>query len=221
VALAMTQTVEPKARQRTLPCGRVQVPQHVVPSLNRAETDRLVNLGLAALLISAIVSGLASETAGTPAGRWLIIVHGISGLGLLLLSRRKTHIATRSLNRPRRREGWRSSLVLAALVVITVITGLIESTGVTYWLGPLSVMQVHIGAAVLAIPLAIQHFRRRPVRLRPSRRTGRVTDPGRRTVLRAAAVGAAAGGAWLGWERVLDVTGVPGATRRFTPMPCR
>jgi DMSO/TMAO reductase YedYZ molybdopterin-dependent catalytic subunit len=70
-------------------------------------------------------------------------------------------------------------------------------------------MQVHIGAAVLAIPLAIQHFRRRPVR-------PRVTDLGRRTLLRAGAVGAVAGGAWLGWERALDVTGVPGATRRFT-----
>src|SRR5918996_4457450 len=154
-------------------------------ALGRAQIDRQVNLGLAALLISAIVSGLASETAGTPAGRWLIIVHGISGLGLLMLSRRKTRIATRSLNRPRRRRGWRSSLVLAALVVITVITGLIESTGVTYWFGPLSVMQVHIGAAVLAIPLAIQHSRRRPVR-------PRATDLGRRTLLRTAAVGAAA-----------------------------
>ena len=205
----MTQTVERNANPRTLPCRWARTPQRAAPSLRRSETERLVNLGLAALLISAIVSGLASETAGTPAGRWLIVVHGISGLALLVLSRRKTRIATRSLDRPRRRRGWRSSLVLAALVVITVVTGLIESTGVTYWLGPLSVMQVHIGAAVLAIPLAIQHFRRRPVR-------PRATDLGRRTLVRAAAVGAAAGGMWLGWERVLDATGVPGATRRFT-----
>ncbi|HSK95939.1 MAG TPA: molybdopterin-dependent oxidoreductase, partial [Euzebyales bacterium] len=99
--------------------------------------------------------------------------------------------------------------VLAALVVITVLSGLIESTGVTYRLGPLTVMQVHIGAAVLAIPLAVRHVLRRPAR-------PRVTDLSRRTLLRATVVGAAAAGAWIGWEGMLRVTGAPGASRRFT-----
>jgi DMSO/TMAO reductase YedYZ molybdopterin-dependent catalytic subunit len=183
--------------------------RRATPSLGRAERDRLVNLGLAALLLSAVISGLAAETAGTPTGRWLIVLHGVSGLGLLVLSRRKTRIATRSLNRPRRRSGWSSSLGLAALVVIVVLSGLLESTGITYHLGPVTVMQVHIGGAVLAVPLAIMHIRRRPAR-------PRVTDLSRRTLLRAAVVGTAAGGAWLGWEGILKVTGARGATRRFT-----
>ena len=184
-------------------------PRPARTALGRAQIDRLVNLGLAALLISAIVSGLAAEASGTPAGRWLIVLHGVSGLGLLVLSRRKTHIAGRALNRRRRRPGWTSSLVLAALVVITVLSGLFEATGVSYRLGPLTTMQVHIGAAVLAVPLAVLHFRRRPAR-------PRATDLNRRTLLRATVVGSAAGVAWLGWERVLGATGMPGATRRFT-----
>jgi Oxidoreductase molybdopterin binding domain len=175
----------------------------------RAEFDRLVNLALAALLIAAVVSGLAGEASGTPAGRWLVVLHGVAGLGLLVVARPKTRIAGRALNRRRRRHGWTSSLVLAALVVITVVSGLIESLGVTFRLGPLTTMQVHIGAAVLAIPLAVLHFRSRPAR-------PRVTDLNRRTLLRAAVVGAAAAGAWVGWEGVMRVTGAPGAARRFT-----
>ena len=178
-------------------------------ALSRAETERLVNLALAVLMASAIVTGLAANTSGTPAGRWLIVTHGVAGLGLLVLSRRKTRIAGRSLNRPRRRPGHRLSLTLAALVVITVVTGLIESTGTAYWLGPLTTMQVHIGSAVAAIPLVVLHFRSRPAR-------PRAADLSRRTLLRAGAVAAAAGGAWVGWEALLRTTGAPGATRRFT-----
>lgn len=204
-----TDTAAEVRAQRNLPPTRSRSRRAGPTALGRAEVDRLVNLGLAALLVSAIISGLAADTAGTPAGRWLIVLHGVSGFGLLVLSRRKTRIAGRALNRKRRRPGWTSSLVLAALVAITVLTGLIQSTGITYWLGPLTTMQVHIGAAVLAIPLAVLHFRRRPAR-------PRVTDLSRRTLLRATVVGAVAGGAWVGWDRILGVTGAPGATRRFT-----
>ena len=178
-------------------------------SRSRAEVERQVNLALAVLVTSAVVTGLAANTSGTPAGRWLIVAHGVAGLGLLVLSRRKTRIAGRSLNRARRRRGHRLSLTLAVLVVVTVVTGLIESTGTTYRLGPLTTMQVHIGSAVAAIPLVVVHFRIRPAR-------PRATDLSRRTVLRAGLVGAAAGGAWLGWEALLRTTGAPGATRRFT-----
>jgi hypothetical protein len=178
-------------------------------SRSRPEIERQVNLALAVLVTSAIVTGLAANTSGTPAGRWLIVVHGVAGLGLLVLSRRKTRIAGRSLNRSRRRPGHRLSLTLAVLVVVTVISGLIESTGTTYWFGPLTTMQVHIGSAVAAIPLVVVHFRSRPAR-------PRAADLSRRTVLRAGLVGAAAGGAWLGWEALLRTTGAPGATRRFT-----
>ena len=38
----------------------------------------------------------------------------------------------------------------------------------------------------------------------------------RRTLLRATVVGAAAAGAWVGWEGLIRATGAPGAARRFT-----
>jgi hypothetical protein len=193
--------------QRNLPPGRRRRPG--TGGRGRAETDRQVNLALGILLVSAVVSGLAGEAAGTPTGRWLVVLHGVCGLGLVVLTRRKTRIAGRSLRRRRRRPRWTSSLVLAALVLVTVLSGLIESAGITSRLGPLTTMQVHIGAAVLAIPLAVSHFRRRPAR-------PRATDVGRRTLLRATVVGAAAAGAWVGWEGLIRATGAPGATRRFT-----
>jgi hypothetical protein len=90
-------TVEPPSRGDVVPVPRRSRPTRA--ALSRAEIDRLVNLGLAALLTSAIISGLAAEASGTPAGRWIIIVHGISGLGLVVLSRRKTHISGRALGR--------------------------------------------------------------------------------------------------------------------------
>jgi hypothetical protein len=202
-----TDTAEKPDPQRNLPPARRRRSTPRAP--RRAEVDRHVNLALAVLLASAVISGLAGEATGTPAGRWLVVLHGVSGLGLVVLTRRKTRIAGRSLTRRRRRPGWASSLVLAGLVIITLISGLIESAGVASRLGPLTTMQVHIGSAVLAIPLVVLHFRRHPAR-------PRVTDLSRRTLLRATVVGAAAAGVWVGWEGIVRATGAPGATRRFT-----
>ena len=179
------------------------------PVSRRLLADHRTNLALGALLVSAVVSGLTANTAGTGWGRWVVVAHGSCGLGLVLLSRRKSRIARRSLGRPRRRPGSTVSLVLAALVVVTVASGLLASAGTTRHLGPLTIMQVHIGAAALAVPLAIYHFRRRVFRVRAA-------GLDRRTFLRAGLVAAAAGGAWLGWEGLLRAADAPGARRRFT-----
>ena len=181
----------------------------VRPPPRRMLADHRTNLALGALLVSAVVSGLTANTAGTGWGRWVVVLHGSFGLGLVLLSRRKSRIARRSLGRPRRRPGSTVSLVLAALVIVTVASGLLASAGTTRHLGPLTIMQVHVGAAVLVLPLAVYHFRRRAFRVRAA-------GLDRRTFLRAGLVGVAAGGAWLGWEAVLRATDAPGARRRFT-----
>lgn len=179
------------------------------PGPPRAVRDARTNLALGALLVSAVGTGLVANTAGTGWGRWLVVGHGAAGLALVLLSRRKSRIARRSLGRPRRRPGSASSLWLAGLVVLTLVSGLVASSGLVRHVGPLTIMQVHIGAAVLAIPLALDHFRRRTFKVRTA-------GVDRRTVLRAGLVGAAAGAAWLGWEGVLRATDAPGARRRFT-----
>lgn len=192
------------------PGGPVQADRRTAGVL--APVDRLTNRALGALLVVVLCSGLVANTLGTPLlGRWVVVLHGAAGLGLVVLSRRKSRIARRSLGRPRRRPGSRLSLVLAALVVLTVATGLLHSTGLTDRLGPLTLMQVHIGAAVAVVPLAVQHVRRRPQR--PARPAA---EPSRRAVLQGAAVTVAAGGLWSGWEGGLRLTAAPGAARRFT-----
>lgn len=178
-----------------------------------APVDRLTNVGLGLLLVVVTCSGLVANALGTPLlGRWVVVLHGAAGLGLVVLSRRKGRIARRSLARPRRRPGSRLSLALAALVVLTVATGLLHSTGLTDRLGPLTLMQVHIGAAVAVVPLTVQHYRRRPQR----RAAPATPEPPRRAVLQGAAVTVAAGALWSGWERGLSLTGAPGAARRST-----
>ena len=76
-------------------------------------------------------------------------------------------------------------------------------------IGPLTVMQIHVGSAVLAAVLAADHYRRHPVR--PRR-----VDLDRRAFLRSSAVVAGAGAVWFGLEGVNRLGRLPGADRRFT-----
>jgi DMSO/TMAO reductase YedYZ molybdopterin-dependent catalytic subunit len=97
-------------------------------------------------------------------------------------------------------------VLLAVLVVVTVASGIAHAVGV--WTGVFA-MQVHVGAALLSIPLAIWHVVARPVRPRPS-------DLSRRSLLRA---GAIAGGGIVAFgvvEGVVRATGLPGYARRAT-----
>jgi hypothetical protein len=100
-------------------------------------------------------------------------------------------------------------LTLLLLVLLAFATGLFHATGLTDRLGPLTVMQVHIGAAVGAFALIIVHYRAHPVRLR-------ATDLDRRNLIRSASMTVAAVATVALWERSLDVAGAPGAVRRFT-----
>jgi len=173
------------------------------------ERERLTNLTLAALLALAVATGLTANTAGTSWGRIFVVLHGAAGVALLVLSPRKTRIADHALRRRRRRFGWHASLVLAGLVLVTVVSGLVATTGLTDRVGPLTLMQVHIGSAALAIPLAIFHYLVHHVR-------PRATDLSRRALLRTGAVAATAGVGWLSWDGVMRAAGWPGGSRRFT-----
>ena len=124
---------------------------------------------------------------------WALAVrlfHAGSGVGLLGLAPAKTRIAQRSL--PRRR--WRSgpALVLAVAVVVTVASGIAHALGRQGAVAGLSVMQLHVGAALAAVALGAWHIRTRPQRL--------TADVGRRAVLRVGLLGLAGVGA----ARALD-----------------
>jgi Oxidoreductase molybdopterin binding domain len=165
---------------------------------------RRTNLALLALLIGALVTGGLAFAIGGAWAFWALAAHGAAGLALVLLAPWKSVISARGLRKAR--PGTAASLLLAVLIVLTVASGVAHALGL--WTGGLA-MQIHVGAALLSIPLAIWHLVRRPVRPRPS-------DLSRRSLLRA---GAVAGGGIVAFgaiEGLVRATGLPGSARRST-----
>jgi len=168
------------------------------------------NLALLVLLAAAFVTGWVAFAFATAPSRWSLILHAASGVAILLLLPWKSLIARRGLNRPRR--GWAGrwlSVLFAVLVLVSLAAGLAHSTGLFVYAGPLTAMEVHVGAALVAVPLAIWHVARRRIRLRPA-------DLSRRTFLRGATLAAGAALAYGSTELVVRAAGLPGRDRRFT-----
>ncbi len=170
---------------------------------------RRTNLALAVLLVTAVLSGLASQAIGVDWPLDTAVIHGAVALAILLLSPWKTSIVRRGLKK--KRPGRVFSLILLTVVLITLVSGLLHAHGEISRIGPLTVMQIHVGGAILALGLAIDHFRRHPV-------TPRHFDVDRRAFLRTSALSAAAAGIWLAWEGTLQALEAPGSERRFTGM---
>jgi Oxidoreductase molybdopterin binding domain len=170
----------------------------------RLRAGRGTNLALLVLLIGALVTGGLAFSIGGAWAFWALAAHGAAGLALVLLAPWKSVISARGLRKAR--PGTAASLLLAVLIVLSLASGVAHALG--WWTGGLA-MQIHVGAALLSIPLAIWHVVRRPVRPRPS-------DLSRRSLLRA---GAVAGGGIVAFgaiEGLVHATGLPGSTRRAT-----
>lgn len=169
-------------------------------------TARDVNRALAWLVGGAFLTGWLAFAIGTAPGGWVVVAHGVLGLAVVVLAPLKGPIAARGIQRDR--PGRVTSIVLTVLAIITVVSGVALTTGVVDRIGPLTGMQVHVGAGVGTLVATLLHLRRRPA--------PKPTDPDRRRFLRAGAVGLGAGLVWLGTEGVLAATGAPGSDRRFT-----
>src|SRR6202521_3581234 len=165
------------------------------------------NLALLALLAIAFVTGWLAFAFATAPARWSLIIHAAGGFAILALLPWKSMIARRGMGRPR--SGRWASVLLGVLVLISLAAGLLHSTGLLVYVGPLTAMDFHVGAAIAAVPLAIWHVVARRVRVRP-------TDLSRRNILRGGAVVAGAAAAYAATEIVVKATGMPGAARRFT-----
>ncbi len=165
------------------------------------------NLGLLLLLAAAFVTGWLAFAYATAPARWSLVVHATSGLAILVLLPWKSMIARRGIsrNRPHR---W-ASILLGLLVITSLLAGLAHSTGLLVYAGPFSAMEVHVGAALAAIPFAIWHVAVRRIRMRG-------TDVSRRNFLRAAVVMSTAAVAYGAGEIVVRAARLPGAARRFT-----
>jgi DMSO/TMAO reductase YedYZ molybdopterin-dependent catalytic subunit len=165
------------------------------------------NLALLALLAVAFITGWIAFAYATAPARWSLVLHATGGFAILALLPWKSMIARRGLGRPR--PGRWASVLFGVLVMVSLVAGLLHSTGLLVYIGPLTAMDFHVGAAIAAVPLAIWHVVARRVRARP-------TDLSRRNVLRGGAVIAGGAVAYAATEIVVRTTGMPGAARRFT-----
>ena len=170
-------------------------------------SERLTNLGLGLLVTVALITGFAAFTVGTSPGRWVVILHGVAGLAVLVVSPWKTVIARRGMSK--RRRGRALSVALAVFTIVTLVSGVTLVTGSVERLGSVTTMQIHVGAGLVTVATAFLHFRQRPMKARK-------TDLSRRAALRATATLGVSGIAYVGVEGILRATGSRGATRRFT-----
>ncbi len=154
-----------------------------------AGPGRRTNFALLLLLVIALMTGLLAFAVGeTGWARPVVLLHGAAGLAVLLLVPWKSVIVRRGLRRPGTARRL-ASLGLATLVVVVVGSGLLHALGgYQTYLGLLP-MQLHVGAALLAISLLAGHLwvHRRRREFLPRR-----TDLSRRVALRAAGVVAGA-----------------------------
>lgn len=138
---------------------------------------------------------------------YVTVSHGVAGFVIVLLVPWKSAIAQRGLDRER--PGRTASVALATLVVAALLFGVLHSTGVARSFGGVTAMQLHVGAALLSLPLVLWHIAARPARLRR-------VDLTRRHLIRSGAI-AAAGTLVLAVSRGIErVARLPGSRRRFT-----
>lgn len=120
-----------------------------------------------ALLIAvaiAVVTGVAMYAIGTGWNVWATGLHMATGIAVLVLTPWKSAIVRRGLERRSLRRASTSLLLLGA-VVLTLVTGYLHRAGQRD-LGPVLVMQVHVGAGLVALVAVISHVRTRPSQLR-------------------------------------------------------
>lgn len=168
------------------------------------------NLILLALLVIQFISGYLGFVSNEPAERWLLWLHGIGAYAIVILFLWKGALIWETIGR---RKTWTrqrvSFLVLLALLLLTVIFGLLWSFGPEYLAG-FSLLTLHIFLAVpLMILMAFHAWRLRWI----------VRVPGavdRRLFLRTAVLGLAGGVVWQLTGRLSQVLALLGSKRRFT-----
>jgi Oxidoreductase molybdopterin binding domain len=139
---------------------------------------RRTNLALLVALTITFFTGALAFAIGSGWNRWAIASHAIAGLVIVLLTPWKSVIAKRGLKR--HRDGRAESLAFTALIVAAIASGVLHAMRVLS-VAHITSMQIHVAAALLAVPLAVVHVRTRRVRVHR-------TDVSRRQLIRAGAL---------------------------------
>src|SRR3712207_5222204 len=106
---------------------------------------RRTNLALLILLGLSFLTGALAYGIGSGWARWPVIAHGVVAFGIVILTPWKSMIARRGLRR--RRRGSATSIAFSVIVTLAIVFGVLHSTGLADGIGPLSSMQLHVGAA--------------------------------------------------------------------------
>jgi hypothetical protein len=168
---------------------------------------RWTNLALLVLLGVAFTSGWVAFFYNGAPSRWSLLLHAWGGYAILLLAPWKSVIAAHGVRR--RRPGWWLSLVFSLLVMVSIVAGMLQSTGLLISAGNFSAMEVHVGAALAAAPLALWHFVARRVPYRP-------VDLSRRSLLRGGVLALLAGAVYASSEGSVRLLQLAGSRRRLT-----
>ncbi len=167
---------------------------------------RWSNLALLWLVPLAALTGFGLFLFGGSSALVASVVHGAVAMAIVALVPWKSPVVQRGLDRAR--PGRAVSVVLGLVVLLALVTGLLHVVGVLADGLPVTVLQVHVGAGLVAVALTLAHARDRRVRARRS-------DLSRRTVLRAGGL-AVAGGLAAGGVTVLGSAVAAAGTRRST-----
>lgn len=171
-------------------------------------TSRQVNLALEFLVVSAIITGLASWSVGDRWNGALAFSHGASGIALALLVPAKLRGPVRAGFHRRRASRWLSA-TFGILVLATLTLGMLHATGLWYGVGQWSALWTHELLGFATLPFLTWHVVSRPVR--PSPR-----DLQRRAFLRFGAIAATAAAVHVTQRFVARATGLAGGERRAT-----
>jgi len=171
---------------------------------------RATNLGLLALVVAGVASGLGCFLAGSVDDRWVLGLHSMVGFTLVVLLYWKRRIILRSIRRQGAGLWLVPSVLLLALLLAALLSGILWSTTGLPPLAGESGLTLHaalsVALAVLLVPHARAGWPRLPARFSPSRRS----------LFTSAMVLAGAVAAWRGSELASSLAQLSGARRRFT-----
>ncbi len=189
--------------------GREAQEAHTESVSIRLRAGRRTNIALFGVLTLAFATGWLAFGVGTPGAAAIVTAaHAIAGLAVVVLVPWKRIVVRRAA---RRRSGMRPWLEIALgfLVALALLTGVLHAVGGYAGLFGLTAMQVHVGAALVAVPLFLFHVweHRQPLHR---------VDVSRRHVLGAGALVGASTALYVGTERVAALASLPGSDRRST-----